>query len=129
MKVKVERKSEVPISAMIDVVFLLLVFFIVTSTEVIDEAFVQVNAPGPVSGPATPMDTVDIYVLDSHYELMGKKYNSSEMEDCLAQIAQIMDQPAVNIKVAKTAKHKKLVRLLDSLNKVKLSKFSLHTLK
>lgn len=128
MKAKEKERCEVPIAAMIDVVFLLLVYFIVTSTAVVDEAFVQVNTPGPGS-PDVKNPTLDIYVLDEHYELMGKRYNLAEMEQYLDNVSRVMDQPAVNIKVLKTAKHKKLVRLLDSLNKVKLTKFSLHTLK
>ena len=131
MKVKEKENCEVPIAAMIDVVFLLLVYFVVTSTEVVDEAYVQVNTPGPVISPV-PEDvppTLDIYVLDEHYEVMGRKYDLTEMNRYLGNISQIMDDPSVNIKVSQKTKHEKLVRLLDSLNKVKLSKFSLHTLK
>ncbi len=131
MKVKEKENCEVPIAAMIDVVFLLLVYFVVTSTEVVDEAYVQVNTPGPVI-PPVPEDvppTLDIYVLDEHYEVMGRKYDLTEMNRYLGNISQIMDDPSVNIKVSQKTKHEKLVRLLDSLNKAKLSKFSLHTLK
>ena len=129
MKAKAER-SEVPISAMIDVVFLLLIYFIVTSTEVVDEAFVKVNTPGEgdtTDGP--PQQTFDVYVLDEHYEIMGKKYNLTEIDHYLENIAEAVDDISVNIKVHKKAKHQKLVRLLDSLNKLKLTRFSLHTLK
>lgn len=126
MKNKSER-CEVPIAAMIDIVFLLLVYFIVTSTQVVDEAYVQVNLPGP--GPSKPIDSMDVYVLEDHYELMGKKYSLEEMDNYLSQISQIMEDIPVNIKISKQAEHQKLVRLLDSLNKVKVTRFSLHTLK
>lgn len=129
MKDKSER-CEVPVSAMIDVVFLLLVYFILTSTEAIDEAFVQVNLPGPVIKPVdNPNPTLDIYVLDDTYQLMGKRYSLEEMDNYLVAAAEAFDDVTVNVKVSKTATHSKLVLLLDSLNKAKLSKFSLHTLK
>ena len=129
MKAKAER-CEVPIAAMIDIVFLLLVYFIVTSTEVIDEAFVQVNLPGPVTEPVSnPTDSMNIYVLEDHYEVMGQKYDLGEMDRYLGNISQILTDISVNIKVSKKAEHKKLVRLLDLLNKVKVTKFSLNTLK
>ncbi|MCM8525203.1 MAG: biopolymer transporter ExbD [Lentisphaeraceae bacterium] len=126
MKNKSER-CEVPIAAIIDIVFLLLVYFIVTSTHVVDEAYVQVNLPGP--GPSNPIESMDVYVLKDHYELMGKKYSLEEMDNYLSQISQIMEDIPVNIKISKQAEHQKLVRLLDSLNKVKVTRFSLHTLK
>jgi len=113
MKVKERERGEVPISAMIDVVFLLLVFFIVTSTEVTDEAFVQVNAPGqpepPVEIEKNP--TLEIFVLGEHYEMMGKRYSHADMDVYLGNISQIMQDPSVNIKVSKKAKHKKISKI------------------
>lgn len=131
MKDKSER-CEVPVSAMIDVVFLLLVYFILTSTETIDEAFVQVNLPGPPDDPLKikePKNLIDIYVLEDTYQLMGKRYSLTEMDNYLVAAADAFDDVTVNVKVSKAATHDKLVLLLDSLNKAKLSKFSLHTLR
>lgn len=129
MKDKSER-CEVPVSAMIDVVFLLLVYFILTSTEAIDEAFVQVNLPGPTIEPIEKTNpTLDIYVLEDTYQLMGKRYSLPEMDNYLVAASDAFDDVTVNVKVSKAATHDKLVLLLDSLNKAKLSKFSLHTLR
>lgn len=125
---KKEERCEVPIAAMIDVVFLLLVYFIVTSTQVIDEAYVQVNLPGKSNLEKTS-ETLDVYVFDSGYELMGRRYDYQEIEKYFTGLAQVLDDPSVNIKVSQKAEHHKLVRLLDLLNKVKVNKFSLHTLK
>ena len=127
---KNSERSEVPIAAMIDVVFLLLVYFIMTSTQVVYEAYVQVNLPGPIEGPEVkPKDSFNVFVFEEHYEVMGNKYSLSEMDNYLSKSAQFLKGVPVNIKISKQANHQKLVRLLDSLNKVEISKFNLHTLR
>jgi biopolymer transport protein ExbD len=124
--------AEVPISAMIDVVFLLLVYFIVTSKEIIDEAWVSVNLPGPP--PETPEEdpppTIDIFVQSDRYIYQGSNRDLGEMERILDGIGGAMgDDVTINVKVSIHAQHEKLVLLLDRMNKAGLANFNLHTLK
>jgi biopolymer transport protein ExbD len=125
--------AEIPISAMIDVVFLLLVYFIVTSKEVVDEALVTVNLPGPPDPnqkPPEPPPTVDVFILPDHYVYQGSKRDLSEMTSILAGIGGAMGADAiVNIKVVTKAKHESLVLLLDRMRAAGLEKFNIHTLK
>lgn len=124
--------AEVPISAMIDVVFLLLVYFIVTSKEVVDEAWVSVNLPGPPPPDIKmePPPTIDIFVQSDRYIYQGNDRSLDEMERTLMGLGAAMGQDVtINIKVSLKAKHQMLVLLLDRMNKHKLSKFNLHTLK
>ena len=44
---RVQEQAEVPMSSMIDVVFLLLIYFIITQKEQISEAHLAVNLPTP----------------------------------------------------------------------------------
>lgn len=123
--------AEVPISAMIDVVFLLLIYFIVTSKEIVDEAWVSVNLPGPPppnQPEIEPPTTVDIFIQSDRYIYQGNDRSLDELERTLMGFG-VMGDVTVNIKVSKKAKHSMLVLLLDRMNKHKLEKFNLHTLK
>jgi biopolymer transport protein ExbD len=121
---------EVPIAAMIDVVFLLLIYFILNAKEVVDEAWVAVNLPGPPVGPPPkdPPQTVDIFVQSDAYFYQGNRKNLEEIERTIMGFS-AMTEVTVNIKVSLKAKHSSLVLLLDRLNKHKLEKFNIHTLK
>ncbi len=122
---------DVPIAAMIDVVFLLLIYFILNAKEVVDEAWVAVNLPGPPDPRVkvdTPPQTVDIFVQSDAYYYQGNRKNLEEMERTIMGFT-AMTEVTVNIKVSTKAKHSSLVLLLDRLNKHKLEKFNIHTLK
>ncbi|MCM8542738.1 MAG: biopolymer transporter ExbD [Lentisphaeraceae bacterium] len=127
------EEAEVPISAMIDVVFLLLIYFIVTSKEIVDEAWVSVNLPGPPppdQPKIEPPPTIDIFVQSDRYIYQGNDRSLDEMERTLMGLGAAMGEDVtINIKVSLKAKHQMLVLLLDRMNKHKLSKFNLHTLK
>ena len=128
MKKKVDR-SEVPVSAMIDVVFLLLVYFIVTSTAPVDEAFVKVNLPGPNPGPPTELVTLDVFVLEDKYVIQGRNMNLDEAGTYFKGVSQAMSDVTVNVKVDVKSSHQDLVLILDKLNEAKIEDFNLHTLK
>jgi biopolymer transport protein ExbD len=128
MKKKLEHKTETPMAAMIDVVFLLLIYFVVTSTAIVDEANVAVNLSGHGSEENTDV-TLDVKVLEGYYEILGREYNLKDAENYFIRVADLTPEATVNVKVAKNASHQELVLVLDRLNKAKLNKFSLHTLK
>ena len=122
---------EVPISAMIDVVFLLLVFFILTAEETVNEAWVTIYLPGS-SEVKNENLTLDVNVLKDGYELAGQKMSLEKIErkfNLLAETLSDRKDLTINVRVSKIAKHEDLVMLLDILNKLNLKKFNLHTLK
>jgi biopolymer transport protein ExbD len=128
MKKKENVKSDVPVSAMIDVVFLLLVYFIVTSSPIVEEAFVSVNLPGPgLEG--EPKMSLDVFVLEDNYQIYGKVVSLQEAELYFAAVAQIDLKMNVNVKIDPAASHGQLVLMLDRLRKVQLHNFNLHSLK
>jgi biopolymer transport protein ExbD len=128
MKKKEREKCEVPVSAMIDVVFLLLVYFIVTSTPTVKEAFVLVNLPGPTSSPSLGV-SLDVYVLEDSYQIYGKTVNLEEAERYFETLAQGDLKISVNLKTDPAANHSSLVLMLDRLKKVEINDFNIHTLK
>ena len=133
MKVKSNEPAKVPISAMIDVTFLLLVFFIVTSKDVVEiEAFVKVNLPGERTKPLPPDDrklNIDLYVYKDSYEILGQSYTLSKMTSYLSVYSKSANDFQVNIKVSEEASHENLVNALDVLKGAGLNYFGIHTLK
>ena len=126
------EEAEVPISAMIDVVFLLLIYFIVTSKEIIDEAWVSVNLPGPPpeTPESDPPPTIDVFVQSDRYIYQGSNRDLDEMDRILSGIGSAMGEDVtINVKVSIKAEHEKLVLLLDRMNKAGLANFNIHTLK
>jgi len=127
-----EADADVPIAAMIDVVFLLLIYFIVTIKTTIDQAWVAVNLPGPPAEPPpeTPPPPIDIFVQSDSYIYMNGQKSLDDMEGTLRNIKAMNNEDVmVNIKVSLKARHHKLVDLLDLLSKVGLKNFNLHSLK
>ena len=125
-----EKSLEVPISAMIDVVFLLLIYFVFTAKVPIDEVSVSVNLPGPPD-PILEISkvAVDVKVYKDKYIVNGSVYDLQKIEHYFQSIATSLDDVTVDVKVNTEASHQKVVLLLDRLKKAELSKFNLHTMK
>ena len=120
----------VPMAAMIDVVFLLLIYFIVTIKTTIDQAWVAVSLPGPSIVNSEPKAQIDIDVQSGHYLYQNNKSDLAQLENVFRNIKDMNDDELViNIRVSQQARHHKLVDLLDSLSKVGLENFNLHSLK
>ena len=137
MKTKRRRnncfKSEMPLSSMIDVVFLLLVYFIVTQRPIIDESYLGVNLPGEDKGPRPPLEPPFlIEVRNSSENHENEKYymNDNAME--ISEIAEILERQArifpernIIISCGPNARHQKLVKLLDLSNDIGVKNISI----
>ena len=143
MAKRTEYASEVPLSAMIDVTFLLLIYFVVMQKEVKDESFVAVNQPAlnPGPPPAVLPTTCDIYVRPDAYISRGQPYPTVDglLPDLqhFAENSEVdQDDPQklrknviVNLKLSVHATQQQLVDLLDVLAKYKLTKINFFYLK
>ena len=129
MKTKTHESAEVPMSAMIDVVFLLLIFFIVTATTVIDEAHVAVNLPSPSGPPAEPKLTLDLYILPNSVYMNNRKINDAQLEERLNNLISGTPDISVNVKVDGNTKQERLVEVLDICKKSKATKLNILGLK
>ncbi len=122
-KKREEESAEVPLSAMIDVTFLLLTYFIMTQTEVIEEAYIQTNAvaPNPGAPPDVLPTTFDIEVRSKYYTIAGMDYRDIDgpfkffVEDFARNVQGI--EVTVNLKLSDKATAQRLVDLLDLLAK------------
>ena len=123
-----EEAIEVPMSSMIDVVFLLLIYFIVTFREVIPEAHIMVNLPagGPSVGPKP--DMLEIKILEGAYKLNDSFKNLQTIDNILVDTGNRAPDTTVVIKVGLAAKTEKLVEILDRCEKAGLKSLNVLTL-
>ena len=131
MRQREDEKLETPMSAMIDVVFLLLIFFIVTHKEELVEAHMAVNLPSPSSAPSeTKPQLLEVQVrAGGNYVLNGKPLGLEAIETTLHSIAQFDSDQTVIVKVHPAAVQRELIQLLDRCRKVGLTKLNVLTLK
>ncbi len=136
---KVEE-AEVPLSSMIDVVFLLLIYFIVTQKPIIEETLLGCDMPSPGTTPPKTKPTLltveairffpnlsptDPRELNTYYlnQQRWKLIDPSAPSDIRRQLQAIAaDNPeqTVIINCGPNAAHQKLVRLLDVCSEVGL---------
>ncbi len=127
---KVE-KLEVPMSAMIDIVFLLLIFFIATFKENKVEAHLAINMPAPSAKKTdTKPKLLEVYIYPDQYLWMGTKpVDLNKIQELLISAASFDAEMTVIIKVHPDATEKQLVDLLDRCANAGLTKLNVLTLK
>jgi biopolymer transport protein ExbD len=126
-----EQMIQVPMSSMIDVVFLLLIYFIVTYKEEIPEAHLAVNLPSPSAPPAEPQEPPPLLELEVHpgeYRLRGKTLGLATIQKTLESLAATSPELTVIIKVNQSARTKNLVSVLDVCKGANLSNLNVVTL-
>jgi len=126
-----EHMINVPMSSMIDVVFLLLIYFIVTQKEEISEAHLAVNlpSPNPLQETKTKPNLLEIEVLPGQELVQGAPRSLPAMKDTLQYLAKLDPDQTVMIKVSQLARTKDLIQVLDMCKAVGLNQLNVMTLK
>lgn len=133
-KRKFEMKdAEVPLSAMIDVVFLLLIYFIVSQKPIVEDTMLAIDLPAPGSSASKDKPkqllTIDVAKLkeksEEFYHVNGKRFHVNDLRLYLKSIAETDKDTTIIINCDPNAKHKKLIKLLDMCNEFGLSKLNL----
>ena len=132
-----EKAAEVPLSSMIDVVFLLLIYFITTQKEVVTEGDLNVSLPAPGSAssenenPPQPL-SIDVIRFDQDTDQLGyygvgdgATMTPSQLLAYLMKIGKLNPDTTVLINCDPNARHKKLVDLLDMCAQAKLTKLNI----
>lgn len=134
---KVEREdAQVPISAMIDCVFLLLIYFVVTQKPLTEETLLGVDLPAPGKSrqekPITlfTIDVAKVYPNDPEkdlktYHVNGRAWNFEDLREQLIKTGEDDPEQTIIINCCPNAKHKKLIRLLDACAEAKLTKLNI----
>lgn len=114
------------LTPLIDMVFLLLVFFMVTSTFKKDELALLLKLPKVEEGTGTEkkIEQLTIELSSDQVAVNGKK---SSIEDLPATFAKTNKETLVNLRVDGEVKYTRLVKVLDLLQANKLENISLIT--
>lgn len=123
-----------PISSMIDIVFLLLIYFVVTQKPIIEDTLFGVNFPSQdsKSSKAKPPSTILCIEIknvsetsDDDFLLNGQKYSFEKLKQTLQDTVLRDADTLVIIKCDPQSKHSNLIRFLDFCHNAKIAKISL----
>ncbi len=127
------KSAAMPISAMIDVIFLMLIFFLLTYKPAFLEAYAAVKHPGPPNEPPPiyrpqPV-TLDVAVLPGEYRLENRRMSLIRIRDWLLGRASLDPETTIKIKVSPEATEGELVAVLDMCHDLQLRNLHVLTLK
>jgi len=131
MKIKKAEGLSVGMSSMIDIVFLLLIYFIVTQKEDLTEAHLSVNLPAPGAAKASENKPkmLEIEVHEGTLLLNGAQLDKETIEGTLAGFGQADPDLTVMVKVAELALASDLVTALDICDKAGLKNLNVVSLR
>jgi biopolymer transport protein ExbD len=114
------------LTPLIDMVFLLLIFFLVTSVFKKDELALLLKLPKTEQGAGTEkkIDQLTIELSNDEIAVNGKKSSMEELPETLKKTAK---ESLVNLRVDGDVKYQRLVKVLDLLQLNKLENISLIT--
>lgn len=121
------RESLAPdLTPLIDVVFLLLIFFLVTSVFKKDELALLLKLPQATQGKGDEKKLKDITIelSDTALAINGK---ATPMEELASFLKTAEEKTLVNLRVDGGVRYERLVKVLDTLREFKLDNISLIT--
>ncbi len=125
---KRSRETALPdITPLIDVVFLLLIFFMVSTVFKKDELALLLNLPTVTDGETQSQNqkTVVIELSTKEVAYNGKKL---PLEELGGELTKVTDKKIpIDVRVDKDVKYERVVKVLDELKKYKLNNLSLIT--
>jgi biopolymer transport protein ExbD len=117
MRKRVEESFSPDLTPLIDVVFILLIFFLVATTFKSKEEKIVLDLPGIESGASqesSKLKVVTISIKENSYYLNGKALSLEELKK------EILNRPKIslfNIRSDKFSKFSSVLSILDFLNK------------
>ena len=107
--------TEVPMGPMIDIVFLLLIYFIVTFKQITPEAHIAVNLPSPSAAESDKQpQLLELVIMPGEYRLRNKPLSLPRIRRSLQTFAENNPEVTVIIKMSVYAPTKQLVKVLDA---------------
>jgi biopolymer transport protein ExbD len=128
MAKKRHRESLVPdVTPLIDVVFLLLIFFMVSTVFKSDELALLLHLPKTAKGEAAKQikDSIKIELSTLDLAYNGKKVSFNGLDDLLSKISKKMTP--IELRIDKEVKYEKVIKLIDKLKKYSLPNLALIT--
>jgi biopolymer transport protein ExbD len=121
-----QHPGELNLTAMIDVAFQLLSFFLITIKPVDVLAHLQAFRPSPekTNTREQSVEMIKIMVLPNQYVMNDIPVTKAQLEQKLKKYAATDASQTILIMVAKQSKHEELVELLDKCAQFKLTNLS-----
>jgi len=113
---KTNDSGDLNMTAMIDVVFQLLIYFIVTVKPVDEIAHLDVFRPSPEKKQEqlqTPPKMIRIQIFPDGFTINDRTVSLREMETLIARLAGIDTKQTIMIMAAALSRHEDLIRVLD----------------
>ena len=128
-----KQEAEIPISSMIDIIFLLIIFFVVTTSidkEIEDEAVRLAKAPHGMPEAKDPRTFVINIHQDGAVNIGGKTVSMGTLSDMLSSAASVHgpEMPIV-IRSDKDAYHGDIQKVMQSVTRTKLYRIKFKALK
>ncbi|MBI1849986.1 MAG: biopolymer transporter ExbD [Planctomycetes bacterium] len=120
------------LTPMIDVVFQLLIFFMVATTYRNPEKEISIDLPKADSGQVakeTPKELIINVFRDGRMTLGGSPVGDGSLVEALRRAAQQSSETPVNIRGDRLAHHEQIVRVMDACSQVGLGNLAVGTLK
>ena len=120
-----EEDASIDMTPMLDIVFIMLIFFIVT-TSFVKEAGIQVNKPEANQATKEPSANIFIAIRDTGEVWMDKR--QVDVERVAANIERMLaEQPTdiVVIQADKEAEHGRVVEVMDQVKEAGIDKISI----
>jgi len=130
MKKRTRESASLDITPLIDVVFLLLIFFMVSTVFRKDELALLMKLPSSQSGQSSeqqPLKKILIELTSSELALNGAKIT---IEDLEAHLKALTDNNSpIDLRIDQDVQYSRVINVLDALKKNKLNNISLITAK
>lgn len=125
IKSRNKRKVEFNMASMSDLVFLLLIFFMITSTLISPNA-IKLLLPNS-SSKTMAKQNVTVYINDEFdFYLDKRKVESQNLENVLAQALQVYDQGTVVLRSDKSVPVQYVVTVIDAVNQINKGRLTKH---
>jgi biopolymer transport protein ExbD len=116
---------EVNITPLIDVVFLLLIFFMVSTTFIYSNS-IKVNLPAAKGDQSSVHQNIRVVVTQAGIiSIDGKNYADKDVEKALTEIKKKKPESTVIIEADKNVNYGKVVFVMDSSRKAGFEKFAI----
>jgi len=125
--IKKHETLTMDLTPIIDVVFLLLIFFIVASEFKKNETILNLTLPN--SSSIQKVIENKALIIEISEEKLAFKAKELNFIDLKQQLVSIKKDTAITIKIDQDVKYKKIVKLLDILNNLQLNNILLITKK
>ena len=125
IKSRNKRVAEINATSMSDLVFLLLIFFMITSTLISPNA-IKLLLPSS-SSKTMSKQNVTIYINDQFdFYLEKRRVEDENLESVLAQALQVYDQGTVVLRSDKSVPVQYVVTVIDAVNQINKGRLTKH---